>query len=275
MTGQGDPVRERYTRPGLLDRMEAFLRQQGVDPMSLTCQDLFPIDQLHGRGIQATFEHLEHAGITSDMRVLDLGCALGGASRVMATERGCSVTAIDLTPTFVEIARELTRRCGMAGRIEFHVANALELPFDDASFDHGWCHNVTMNIQDKTALATEVARVLRPGGQFSCSEVAKGPGDDVIFPLPWADDASASFLVTPEAMRQTFEEQRLRVVEELDLTGAAIAFAQDARVRAGRGEPPVMVPVAMGDDFAKRLRNGWRCLAEGRTVEHLFLAVKT
>jgi ubiquinone/menaquinone biosynthesis C-methylase UbiE len=72
------------------------------------------------------------------MYVLDVGCGLGGSSRYLAAECGCRVAAIDLTPNFVEAARILTARCGLAERIEFQQANALALPFPDGTFDQVW-----------------------------------------------------------------------------------------------------------------------------------------
>ena len=162
----------------------------------------------------------------------------------------------------------------MADRIEFRQGDALDLPFAESTFDHVWCHNVTMNIQDKRKLASEVARVLKPGGRFSCSEVGQGPGGAPIFPLPWATDASASFLVTPAMMRQALEEGGLRISEEIDLSDAIIAFLREMRARAERGERPLTANhVIMGDDFGERVRNFGRCAIE-RVVEHFILAEK-
>src|ERR1041384_1545775 len=152
MTDGTDVVLQRYAITGILDRVTAFLRDRGIDPEHPTYQDFFPFDQLHGRGIEATREHIELAGINSNMHILDLGCGVGGCSRAIAATCGCRVTGIDLTPQFIEVARDLTRRCGMANRIEFRQPDALDLPFADATFNHVWCHNVTMNIQDKLRL---------------------------------------------------------------------------------------------------------------------------
>ena len=78
---------------------------------------------------------------------------------------------------FVEVARELTTRCGLGDRIEFFEVNALDTPFENETFDHVWCHNVTMNIEDKAGLVAEIGRILKPNGRFSCSELALGSSD--------------------------------------------------------------------------------------------------
>lgn len=270
-----ETIRQHYATSGILDRVNAFLSARGIDPERPSYQDFFPFDQLHGRGTEATREHIESAGITSSMHVMDLGCGVGGCSRVIAATCGCRVTGIDLTTEFIDVARELTRRCGMADRIEFRHADALELPFPGGTFDHVWCHNVTMNIQDKGRLASEVARVLKRGGRFSCSEIGQGSGSALVFPLPWATDASASFLVTPARMRRALEDGGLRILNEIDLSEAGIEFLKEMRLRAERGDPPLNANyVIMGDDFRERVRNLGKCAMEKSVVEHFILAEK-
>ena len=164
-------VQRYYGDRPLLPRFDEVLRAAGVDPQTPGYRDLWPYDQLHSRGIVATREHAERAHIRPGMYVLDLGCGLGGSSRYLAAECGCRVAAIDLTPNFVEVARILTARCGLADRVAIRQGNALALPFQDGTFDHVWSFAVTMNIADKEGLAHEVARVLKPGGRFSCNEI--------------------------------------------------------------------------------------------------------
>ena len=109
MTNDTDAVRERYAMSGILDRVIVFLQERGIDPERPTYQDFFHFDQLPGRGIEATREHIERAGINSSMNVLDLGCGVGGCSRVISETCGCRVTGIDLTAQFIEVAQELTQ----------------------------------------------------------------------------------------------------------------------------------------------------------------------
>ena len=266
-------VEDHYTRGGLLTRVLAALRDAGIDPDNLRAEDVYPLDQLHGRGLLATREHGERAGITSAMHVLDLGCGVGGAARYLAHEIGCRVTGIDLTAEFIAVARELTARCGLAGQAAFEQADALDLPFADAAFDHVWCHNVTMNIADKTAFAAEAARVLKPGARLSLAEVAKGEAGEPAFPLPWARDPAHSFLATPAGMRAALEAGGLRVIEQIDDTEAFLAYVRERSARAATEPPDPLGPdVVMGDDFPVRRENSTQAVTAGRIVDQFFIA---
>ncbi len=107
MTGTEAIVQNHYGRGGLLQRLEAALRAAGKDPQHLAVEDLYPFDQLHGRGIVATTELAKRASLSPGLRVLDLGCGIGGASRYLTSACGCVVTGLDLTPEFVEVAKAL------------------------------------------------------------------------------------------------------------------------------------------------------------------------
>jgi ubiquinone/menaquinone biosynthesis C-methylase UbiE len=276
MTDVSTTVQDNYTRGNLLERIFAFLKEGGKDPDKMKQEDLYPFDQLHGRGIASTREHIEFADISSGMHVLDLGCGIGGASRQIASSCDCRVTGVDLTQEFIDTAKELTKRCGLTDRIEFQQANALDLPFEDESFDHVWSHNVTMNIEDKISLAGEVARVLKPGGRFSCAEIGQGPAGEPSYPLPWASDSSSSFLATPEGMQSALEAGGLHVVKQIDLTEINVASQKEMREHAERGELPSQAnQVVMGDDFPQRAQNSGKMMREGRLVEHMIMAEKS
>src|SRR5262249_48889588 len=127
MTNVSDAVRQRYATSGILDRVIAFLLARGIDPEHPSYQDFFPFDQLHGHGIEATRDHLERAGIDSSMQVMDLGCGVGGCSRVIAATRGCRVIGVGLTPPVIESATGLDRRWRVGDRLGIPPGRRLRL----------------------------------------------------------------------------------------------------------------------------------------------------
>ena len=87
------------------------LAEAGTDADALGPADLFPVDQLHAGGAPATAHLLERLQLAGGARLLDVGCGIGGASR-MAAMAGAEVTGVDLTAEFVETATVLTERVG-------------------------------------------------------------------------------------------------------------------------------------------------------------------
>jgi cyclopropane fatty-acyl-phospholipid synthase-like methyltransferase len=94
MTDVEAAVQRYYGDRPVIQRIDDALRGAGIDPERPSHRDLWPIDQLHSRGIVATREHAERARIQAGMYVLDLGCGLGGSSRYLAAECSCRV-AVD------------------------------------------------------------------------------------------------------------------------------------------------------------------------------------
>ena len=93
--------------------------------------------------------------------LLDVGCGIGGSSRILAREYGFAVTGITISPQQVDRARELTPSDVSA---EFIVGDALALPFPEASFDVVWSVEAGPHMPDKALFARELLRVLKPGG---------------------------------------------------------------------------------------------------------------
>lgn len=93
--------------------------------------------------------------------VLDVGCGIGGSSRILARDYGFAVTGITISPQQVKRARELTPTDINA---QFQGDDALNLSFPDASFDVVWSIEAGPHIPDKARYAREMLRVLKPGG---------------------------------------------------------------------------------------------------------------
>ena len=132
------PVEAHYTRPDLGEIIVAALKAAGKDLDHLTPDDLAPVDEFHGGQRPATVRLGELVGFSGNERVLDVGSGLGGPSRYIAWRYGCRVSGIDLTAEFVRVAEMLTRRTGLTARVDYRQGDALDLPFDDQSFEVVW-----------------------------------------------------------------------------------------------------------------------------------------
>ncbi|MGK7879161.1 MAG: methyltransferase domain-containing protein [Crocosphaera sp.] len=93
--------------------------------------------------------------------VLDVGCGIGGSSRILAKEYGFQTTGVTISPKQVQRATELTPEDVTA---KFQVDDALNLSFPDNSFDVVWSIEAGPHMPDKAKYAEEMVRVLKPGG---------------------------------------------------------------------------------------------------------------
>jgi ubiquinone/menaquinone biosynthesis C-methylase UbiE len=262
----GDPshvhtIKAYWGRDGLGQAILEALAASGKLLAALTIDDLAPLDQFHGGGKGATMRLARLAGLRPGMRVLDVGGGLGGPARTLAVECGCHVTVVDLTESYVRAAEMLTARLGLGDRVAHHVGDAVELPFDDGTFDVVWTQNSGMNIAAKEQLYTGFHRVLRPGGVLALQEPMAGPVQPPIFPVMWAYDAATSFLRPPMDMRALIEAAGFRVRAWEDVT------AEIAGSVPGAAAPvPSLQSLVMGDALAAITRAGQRNRDEGRIV---------
>jgi len=269
-------VSTHYSRGDLLSRLNAALREDGVDPDHPSIEALAPYDQFHGRGLEATLDvaRLMQAGPAD--HILDIGSGIGGPARYFATRFGCRITGIDLTPEFCDVARHLTRLLELDHRVAFQVGDALAMPFADVSFDGAYSMNVSMNIADKDAFYREIHRVLKPGAWLALSEIAQGDGGELDYPTPWASSARTSFLSTPEQTRRGMLEAGFDVIRLRSTLEDARAYGARSRAMVERGEkPPHRAVMLIHADIATQaMANTSRGLLEGRIVPIEVLARK-
>ena len=100
-------------------------------------------------------------------RILDVGCGIGGSSRILAKYYGFNVTGITISPAQVKRAQELTPyEC----TCKFKVMDALNLQFEDGEFDGIWSVEAGAHMNDKKKFANEMLRTLRPGGYLALAD---------------------------------------------------------------------------------------------------------
>ena len=247
----------------ILDALETL----GKDVGDLTVDDLAPVDEFHIRGRMATQELAGIVGIAGDDEVLDVGSGLGGSARYLASEFGCHVTGLDVTREYCDVATMLSGLVGMDGKTRFQHGSALAMPFESDSFDLVWTEHVQMNIEDKTGIYSEIARVLKPGGRLAFHDIFQGPAGEVDFPVPWAGDASMNFLMGEADLRRIAAELDFSILSWNDMTEASAMFFQ-RRLPAmeSRPPPPLDLALVMGADRLAKFRNLGQAVAEGRAT---------
>ena len=267
MAEHAGKVESHYSKSDLTERILELLAEAGADLEALTLEELAPVDEMHVRGRQATAELAERAGFSGGMRVLDVGCGMGGPTRFLAKTSGCRVVAIDLTEDLLRTAAELARRSGLGDRIEYRQADALALPFEDAGFDGAWSQHVQMNIADKAGLYGEIARVLKPGARLAVYDILGGPAGPPHYPCPWAREPAISFLAEPEAWRAQVEASGFELESWRDTSELGRAWFVEMSEKA-KADPETQFGRAriMGPDFIERIGNLRRSLEEDRVV---------
>jgi ubiquinone/menaquinone biosynthesis C-methylase UbiE len=137
------------TDAGYLDEVERrflaeswFAQADGAPPYSA----LIPFGELAGKD------------------VLEIGCGSGVHARLLA-QAGAKLTAIDLTPTAVEMTRRRLELHGLDANVL--EADAEQLPLQDESIDFVWSWGVIHHSEHTDRVIGEIARVLRPGGRVA------------------------------------------------------------------------------------------------------------
>ncbi len=122
-------------------------------------------------------ELLHWTQIKAADNILDVGCGIGGSSLYLADKFNAKVTGITLSPVQAKRATERAIEVNLAARSQFLVANALEMPFADSSFDLVWSLESGEHMPDKMKFLQECYRVLKPGGTLMMATWCYRPTD--------------------------------------------------------------------------------------------------
>jgi ubiquinone/menaquinone biosynthesis C-methylase UbiE len=155
---------------------------------------------------------------------LDIGCGEGYNTRLLS-DRGATMTAIDISEIFIENAIEEERQTPR--NISYAVASAVDLPYADRSFDFATSFMCLMDIPEVEVALAEAFRVVKPGGffQFSithpCFDTPSRGNKKDLFGKTYAIEVSDYFRTTngeieewifgaaPEALKARFSKFRV------------------------------------------------------------------
>ena len=209
-------------------RVEAELRAAGhADGASIRVADVAPFDSLHYHGNAAVDVAIAVLEIGADARVLDVGSGLGGPARHVAASTGCAVVALELQEDLHLAASDLTRRCGLDGRVRHVRGDILDGPPSPGGFDALISYLVFLHIPDRSGLLHACCDALVTGGRIYIEDftLLTEPGSE-----GWAalrTKVMCSYLPTPETYGRQLRDAGFGEVVIEDLTADWTAFTAE------------------------------------------------
>lgn len=264
MRNSKSQINKQYYKADLFEDICKRLEQQGIDLTRVSRSDISRIDEFHVRGAEVSSELAQEIYLV-DAKVLDVGCGLGGPSRMLADRFSCKVTGVDLCEEFIRTAQKLSEITGITDKTEFIQGDALNLPFETGSFDIVWTQHVQMNIEDKTKLYSEIRRVLVDEGALVYYDIFKKGKEDVNYPLPWANNASINFLETIPFVDNLLNGLGFIKLQTTDQTyKAKLSLINSIEEIQKNGMPKLGLNVLMGNLTKKKLANTLKAIEENK-----------
>jgi ubiquinone/menaquinone biosynthesis C-methylase UbiE len=173
----------------------------------------------HLGGAEATDRLAELCHLSKNSYVLDVGCGAGATPSYLAKRFGCKVMGVDILPAMVEKSIQRAEREGLSHQVQFRVADAQELPFEDNLFDVVITESVTAFPADKQKAVNEYVRVTKPGGYIGLNESTwlKTPAPPGMIEWVQQDTGATVNPLTAEEWRDLLEQAGLaEIVVHLD-----------------------------------------------------------
>jgi ubiquinone/menaquinone biosynthesis C-methylase UbiE len=169
---------------------------------------------IHMGGQDATHALLDLCQLDATSRALDVGCGSGNTACLIVEQYGSRVHGIDISEVMIDKAKERARRQGLLDKVEFRVADAFQLPFEDDWFDAVIVESVLTPLPgDKKQALAEMVRVVRAGGRIGVNESTVDASAPPEFVALFAEHPAIYGYFTPQTLRSLFEESGLQVVQ--------------------------------------------------------------
>lgn len=204
---------------------------------------------------------LLHGLETTDKRVLDVGCGIGGPAFEMARSFGARVTGIDLEAPLIERASAAARKHGLQDQCKFETVEAGPLSFPDQSFDIVLSSGAITQTSDTTSLLDECHRVLVPGGHLTSYEWVRSERDYSDDMLYWFKIEGLSYtLDTLDTFADLF---RAAGFSDVNTTDASVWYREEVRREYDliKGDLFERMVELLGQEDADHFVENWRAMA--------------
>lgn len=187
------------------------------------------VEILHPGGLDITREVAGLCRIGEGVSVLEVACGTGETACLLASEFGARVVGVDHSRLMIERAKEKARRRGLD--IEFQVADAHNLPFDDNSF-HAVLSECSVCHFDKEKALQEMARVAKAGGSVGIHDLCWNEQTPEELKQRLAE-IEQEWPETADDWGRQFKELGLVDVRLLDRSGLLSVWTKDFKKRLG------------------------------------------
>jgi SAM-dependent methyltransferase len=191
------------------------------------------------------------AGVGPGVRLLDLGCGIGGPGQLVTRELGCAYLGVDFSASAVAIARE------QAGDLPCRYAVTHVPPLPAGSFDVVLMLEAMLAVKDKEALVRAIAAALAPSGRFAFT-LEEGP------PLTATERAA---MPDPDTVWLTPLDE---LVASLERAGLVVTWQED-HSRAHRATAHTLAGAYAADAAHITAQIGGRALDELLTAHRLWV----
>lgn len=114
-------------------------------------------------------------GLKEGMKVLDIGCGVGGPLRNIAKFSGASVTGLNNNDYQIKRGTKQTNSAGLSSLCDFMKADFMNIPVPENTYDAAYAIESTCHSPDKVKTFKEVLRILKPGALFAGYEWCMTP----------------------------------------------------------------------------------------------------
>ena len=155
-----------------VDRIFNELREIGKSTSStLLVKDLTKFDQLHYHGTDAIDIFIEKLEINEKTKILDVGSGIGGPARYIANKTGAEITAIELQLDQNNLAKDLTKKCGLSNKVNHICGDILDYDFKNQTFDVVVSWLTLYHIANHEILLKKLFDLLNPNGFFYTEDI--------------------------------------------------------------------------------------------------------
>ena len=109
-------------------------------------------------------------GLRDGMKVLDVGCGVGGPAREIATFSGAHITGLNNNDYQIERAKHYAKKQGLAHQVSFTKGDFMQMPFEPETFDAIYAIEATVHAPSLEGVYSQIYRALKPGGVFGVYE---------------------------------------------------------------------------------------------------------